>query len=440
MKALLFSALSLFAVFSARADFVYPSPPAGYVPSASPTTAFSGVMQSNNSFVIDSAGNIRGGFVTQKVLASRQAVKIPFLFKMAQSAPAVIARRLFFNPAVIGVTAAIWLAESCLKHKTQGWVVDCSDGSPPLPVGFVYRHSDTFTWRANMQSAMDDVFPLFVPAGLTGQVINGSCVDDGIDFPHCFGNFIRPDGSIANSDPLRINLRKKFNDELPGGTAVEPALTETQFVDIAQTRSMPPSVFSEAPSGTPIPMGSVKLNPDATTAPQSHDLSVPIGSPRPIPGTNPQLYKQDVIKLKPSPTPESPFRFDAVPETAETDSAQGITDESHSPETPTQQTPEDKKTDLCKDNPDILACQKLGEVPDAQPIVNDVVNLSLNKDSGWGASTGVCPAPRSFSVMNQTFSVAFTPICDFALMIRPLFIAFAWLSSVLIFFGFAKKE
>lgn len=83
--------------------------------------------------------------------------------------------------------------------------------------------------------------------------------------------------------------------------------------------------------------------------------------------------------------------------------------------------PPDGPFDLCKEHPEILACQKLGE-PDASvfddikiPHVTD--NVTYTKDLLF-PETGVCPAPKTFTVSGRQFSLSYEPICGFLEQIR----------------------
>lgn len=113
------------------------------------------------------------------------------------------------------------------------------------------------------------------------------------------------------------------------------------------------------------------------------------------------------------------------------------------PDNPDKETkPSTEETDLCKLHPDILACLKVtkaGEL-EATPVPDSQKTLNITPDTGWGPSGGTCPPPRTASVMGVSISMPFTMLCDFASAIKPLFIAFAWLSAALTFFGLGRKD
>jgi hypothetical protein len=96
---------------------------------------------------------------------------------------------------------------------------------------------------------------------------------------------------------------------------------------------------------------------------------------------------------------------------------------------------------LCDLYPDILACQKpiLGELAPVA-LANTNKNLLITKDSGWGPAGGACPAPRTATIMGQSISMPFTLLCDFATMINPILIGFAYLSAAMAFLGIGKRD
>ena len=104
--------------------------------------------------------------------------------------------------------------------------------------------------------------------------------------------------------------------------------------------------------------------------------------------------------------------------------------------------PATEETDLCKLHPDILACVKVAKPGELEPtpVPNDLKNLQITPDQGWGPSAGTCPAPKTAQVMGVALEMPFTMLCDFASAIKPLFIAFAWLSAALTFFGLGRKD
>ena len=98
------------------------------------------------------------------------------------------------------------------------------------------------------------------------------------------------------------------------------------------------------------------------------------------------------------------------------------------------------KEDYCKDNPRSMSCKEFnfGDL-EADPIGSGGVQLSIAKAAAFGPDNAACPAPKTAVIMGKSISMPFTLLCEFAQLIRPLLIGFAYLSAALTFFGFARK-
>jgi hypothetical protein len=103
-------------------------------------------------------------------------------------------------------------------------------------------------------------------------------------------------------------------------------------------------------------------------------------------------------------------------------------------------TKEESQGDFCQSNPGSSQCKEftLGDISE-QPIGNQTVNLSISKAGSFGPDTAACPAPKTAVIMGVSLVMPFTLLCEFAILIRPLLIGFAYLSAALTFFGFARK-
>lgn len=103
-------------------------------------------------------------------------------------------------------------------------------------------------------------------------------------------------------------------------------------------------------------------------------------------------------------------------------------------------TKEESQEDYCTANPKATMCKEfsLGDL-DAKEVANKSVQVGITKEGGFGPENASCPAPKVATVMGISLTMPFTILCEFAVMIRPLLIGFAWLSAALTFFGFARK-
>lgn len=104
------------------------------------------------------------------------------------------------------------------------------------------------------------------------------------------------------------------------------------------------------------------------------------------------------------------------------------------------QPPAEPPSDMCKTNPDALACKTLGGPLEATPVPNENKLVSIVPDTGWGASNGSCPAPGSFTAMGKTIAVPWDVFCQFAQGIRPFLIAVAYMIAVGGFIGLSRKD
>lgn len=75
----------------------------------------------------------------------------------------------------------------------------------------------------------------------------------------------------------------------------------------------------------------------------------------------------------------------------------------------------------------------LDEVPNNVSLANKVVNVAITPVSVGGA--GSCPAPSVMVLHGQTYYFDWTTYCNFANMIKPILLAFAWLAAAGILVG-----
>lgn len=96
------------------------------------------------------------------------------------------------------------------------------------------------------------------------------------------------------------------------------------------------------------------------------------------------------------------------------------------------------QVDMCKVYPESLACQKTDE-PEVPDLEEKEKPITFTPDTGWGPSTGSCPAPRPLS---SAAGAAFTfqPYCDFMSAIRPVLVGVAWFSGAMILVGANRKD
>ena len=84
---------------------------------------------------------------------------------------------------------------------------------------------------------------------------------------------------------------------------------------------------------------------------------------------------------------------------------------------------------LCKMFPRILACDEQPEAEEPNlDLPQNTIDLNFKTDNSF-QDNGQCPEPVSFQAFGQTFNISLDPICQLALMMRPIIIAMAWLMA-----------
>lgn len=128
------------------------------------------------------------------------------------------------------------------------------------------------------------------------------------------------------------------------------------------------------------------------------------------------------------PTVETIPRPDLAPNSTEAPSAEPnpVTPEGAS-KGDREQPPTEITVDLCKENPNVLACADMG-VPDGE-IPRDKVDIpDVTNESRFNLPK-TCPAPVSVQVWGQTLSFSYQPLCDLMRIIEPLMVCFGAITA-----------
>lgn len=99
--------------------------------------------------------------------------------------------------------------------------------------------------------------------------------------------------------------------------------------------------------------------------------------------------------------------------------------------------------DLCKEHPDILACQQMGEVENG--FFDDIKIPEITDERTWEEdrflpSNGTCPAPKTFHVWGKPIQLSYEPLCRFMEMVRFIILVAFILMSAFLVFGSLRKE
>lgn len=177
-----------------------------------------------------------------------------------------------------------------------------------------------------------------------------------------------------------------------------------------------------------------------------------VGQPIPIKGVSFKPYSEwmgdpyfkdgnwyrDRIDISPSGTKSSPTRvkLDIGPVKLE-----GATDPNTVPDTGPAgggaAQPKEKPS-FCEANPMSIACAEMGELKDEKLDIEErPVNVSYTP---WGSSTSQCPADKVIPLWDEhSLKISYSPVCQFASLLRPLVIALAFVAAGFIVAGITRK-
>lgn len=379
--------------------------------------------------------------------------KMPASYRFAANAPKFASRIIFAHPAVrTAAGIAAWLAMENLiwDESIGGWIreqigdVSPSDGkeySIPLMPGQWYPTKELLCNAAKTkfkQSSPDYTINSADCSG--GEAVLNTTAPSGSSWTYRYSISDRGSPCPAGWYVTQGGLCTQTPQQQP--------LTQEQFEEALEPRPMPETVPKELPYPSPLPIEPVPwINPEPGPNPQTRPRFVPNGDPVKNPDYDPsappspqnQPYIQPGTRINPSPTDKDPFRLDIQPVDRPTPSPDPQPEEDEGP----GQNEGDKKpetTGLCEQYPDIVACAKLGEAPEAKPVQNEDKTLEIKKENGWGPENGTCPAPKTATVGGVAVEMSFQPLCDFSTGIRPVIIGLAWISAVFGFLGLSRKD
>lgn len=382
-------------------------------------------------------------------------VTLPASYRFAANAPKFAARIIFAHPTVrtaAGVLAWLGMANLVWDAAAGVWR-QIGTGSSGDASGY--------EWQANY-SPLD---------GPWVSSITEACAQEMAHFvagnPTFTGDIGTPEpennrckGSISWSGGNRVDKywpvrkREATSNGCPTGWTqtpagcLSPAVDQPKFEQLLDPHPMPSSVPKELPYPSPLPIDPIPwINPEPGPDPQTRPRFVPNGDPVKNPNYDPnaqpspenQPFIQPGTRIKPSPTEQDPFRLDMQPVDKPTPTPDPQQEQDEGPGQDPNPKPQENPG-LCDQYPDIVACAKLGQAPEAKPVENIDKTLEIKKEQGWGPENGTCPAPKTATVAGVSLEMSFQPLCDFATGIRPVIIGLAWISAVFGFLGLSRKD
>ncbi|ABM40965.1 hypothetical protein Ajs_0721 [Acidovorax sp. JS42] len=367
-----------------------------------------------------------------------QPVKMPASYRLAANAPRVAAQVLFLHPGVrTAVGIAAWLSGAALTYDLGSKV--WAKIEKGVKVGDVlYAYNADGPWFTSAEAALAAYLE-------TQAIYNFSFEAGSCEGSSCtYSRYSKSTGEFLGNHTLNLSTRKS-GDETPDKYV---PVTEQQFMDELAARPMPSTVPLELPKPTVLPVEQPFINPEPGANPAHRPMFVPMGNPVPNPNYDPnspaipanQPYFQPGVRIVPSPTPSNPWQVDMQPVDRPVGSADPNPDPQPDPEPGDGDKPRpEEQQSLCEKHPDIVACQRLGDVqPEA--LASKTVPVSIQKDDGFGPADGSCPAPKEFVILGKQMAFRWDLICDFASGIRPLLVGFAYLSAALAFLGLSRRE
>jgi hypothetical protein len=355
-----------------------------------------------------------------------RAVQVPAAMRMAANAPRVLAAAVVpsfpLGLAVAGLSVAAMLAEPAFREWMGEAARFSGNGIGPggewqmrESGGIIYQGSYGNCSGYSAEGVMRCALAAQHGVGegtLTGCRVdsqtatsfNGSCVYT--------PNGVRLDsgGSKRELDPVWVPK------------------TEAEMHDYFAGRELPSELSNRL--RMPFPVQNPIINPSPGLNPAPQPLSIPTGSPVPVPNTDPQQWTHPSVRVVPSPTTASPWRVDVTDDTKVTTDPTPMEDP-----TPTEGSDPAKDTeqsDICKANPDILACSKPElDTPDGEiPRSEKTVNYQAENVFGEGSCPADVVVPQAGG---KSLTFSYEPICGpIQTYVRPAIIALALFGAYLI--------
>lgn len=372
-----------------------------------PSVSGSPGSRSSNGPVAANQGQFSDGFT---IPVGGQQVTVPADWRFAANAPQFAAQAAKLNPTRLAVgVVAVWLAEKGLQYVDGQWqkyVEGLRKGTCHTSFGPDTANRTGAECIALVKAAFESL-----PASNVSVTPSGPNPDN-----HEYQTkFTRPGGFPE----YNYSARWSFSVETP--PQLSPA-TDADWTP-AQTDPLPdPVINALTQKGVSLPLE----NPQISHIPQD----VPLSDPYTDPTTGERV--QDVAHVRPQSD-----------ESAQIDVTKRQVDANGNPATDpntNQPKPEESNPDFCVEHPDVLSCQKLGDTPADPDITANDKTITINPDTGWGPSTGSCPADHVETLRNGAeFRVSYAGPCQIAASFRPVVIGFSWIAAILIAIGITKR-
>ena len=475
----------------ASAFYREPSPPPGTTIRPGGGTTF------RPTSPVPGTGRIPGGSATINIGNGRTVTR-PITWRPGPGAGRAIATGIVRGGLWgLGLGLAEWAADQCIHSAPGGGLLlrcgDPDNGEEPYLPGVRVYLSDYL--RERHATSLQDACQRSVNAQ-AGKQVPARIEMDGDNRATCYSGS-HGDGTwwdlavvwqtyFCEGPPAVYSDTGKcpLPSDAPDGRPID----QDTAIDMLSGK-VPPTI----PPGIDIPVTNPVWNPAGPGSDRTKPVIVPVGdpiariAPQPAPEVSPVApkpgatkppgaieWQQPAVEITHSPTPDNPLRVDVkpinVPVESPRDKIKPETDgkpqavpkpgqkPGEKPADPTvdpsidpallpdkkkdgegedENGPDDKTGDLCRKNPDILACKKLEEL-DAEDLENRTVDVALRPADGF-ARAGHCPADRVMTVLGQQVTWSWSSVCDLARGVRPVVVAFAALAAVGIVVGASRR-
>lgn len=358
-----------------------------------------------------SGASFNGNFTGQ---VAGRAVTMPASMRMAANAGQFAANAARFNPAgLLSAIVAGWLLEKGLEYINGQWTKKQPDDAPITGKYWWHGFSSGSCHSSANKCSYGQLLAEIVP------IENAAFRSD--DFS------ITGIGNACGTGCVQLNYTvygwSKGSIGVFYGGVADPLRYPAADSDFAIPGLAPDAVANElAKKGVSIPLEDPDVQP----------VDIPLSDPYTDPATG-RKY-QDRAKVSPSEDAKSaeatPYKQEVSPDGTPAKNEDG-----------TDKAPEEQ-TDFCKQNPEALACAKLGEPEDVDPVEERNKDVAaITPASGFGPSSASCPADITKTLKSGvTIVQSWQPVCQYASGIRPVVVGVAWLIAAMIFIGVTRKN
>ncbi len=436
-KALTLALFLCLGITAANAGYAQATPPKGWS-----AGGFNGGVAANGATYYP--GGVR---TSASINVGGRSVTLPASMRFASNAPRFAASAIYLHPGLRTAAAiATWLGIAGLVYDaTSGLWQDTNQQDGFLSPGVYYcahpnnLHGNHFCNIStnlkfgSIKPAVDHLYNLCVKLIRPNDILDCRVEYENKRNMYKYGNeWIGRYPGEDKSCPAGWYVTPAGCVQ---GQSVKTIESEEEFLERLVPHPMPEEVPKHIPE--PLPVEIPVIDP----------VFVPTGNPRPNPVYDPsaepspenQPWIQPGTKIQPAPTPRSPWQVDLQPVNRPTSSPDPKPDISIEPKPDNDNPPTNPPGEtpvtpgLCDQYPDILACAKLEEPEEKLPEVK--ISEEFQFMDGF-YSSATCPV---FPQIHMLPGLSWQPFCDQLARIRPLVLAFAWLSAVMIILKYGRK-